>query len=52
MPMNKLNKAVESICEDCMFWIQIENCRACLYNALVRDKPDNNTDWEKVDYKK
>ena len=32
--MDKLSKAREEICKDCMFWIISTNCRACLYNTL------------------
>lgn len=32
--MDKLSKAREEICKDCMFGIAIENCRACLYNLF------------------
>ena len=32
--MDKLDKAREEICKDCMFWIAIENCKACLYDTL------------------
>ena len=32
--MEYLSKAREEICKDCMFWIAIQNCRACLYNTF------------------
>ena len=37
--MDKLDKAREEICKDCMFWIAIENCKACIYDTLK--KADN-----------
>jgi hypothetical protein len=35
--MDKLDKAREEICKDCMFWIAIENCKACIYDTLKRE---------------
>ncbi len=32
--MNKLDKAREEECKDCLMWIKIENCRECLFNTL------------------
>ena len=32
--MDKLSKAVESICEDCQLGIKLENCKQCLFNLL------------------
>ena len=40
--MDKLDKAREEICKDCMFWMAIENCKACLYNTL---KDGEKSDW-------
>lgn len=34
--MDKLSKAREEICKDCMFGIAIENCRACIYDTLKK----------------
>lgn len=42
LPMDKLDKAREEICKDCMFWIISTNCRACLYNTL---KNGEKSDW-------
>ena len=41
--MDKLSKAVESICEDCQLWIQIKNCRECLFNILNSKK---KSEWQ------
>ena len=32
--MEKLNKQIESYCEDCELWIKLENCKQCLFNVL------------------
>ena len=34
--MDKLDKAIESICEDCESWIITANCRECLFNVFRR----------------
>ena len=36
--MDKLDKAREEICKDCMFWTVIENCSACIYNTIKDEK--------------
>lgn len=32
--MDKLDKAREEICKDCMYWTVISNCSECLFNVL------------------
>ena len=39
--MDKIDKAREEICKDCIFWTVIENCTACLFNNLKDNK------WQK-----
>ncbi|MBO7711985.1 MAG: hypothetical protein J6S85_00370 [Methanobrevibacter sp.] len=39
-PMDKLDKAREEICKDCMFGTVVKNCNACLYNILKQNEDD------------
>jgi len=47
--MDKLDKAREEICKDCMFWTAIENCKACLYDTLKKEEKkeeeEDDYDW-------
>jgi hypothetical protein len=48
--MDKLDKAREEICKDCLMWVKIENCRECLFNAMcdIEDKYADS-DYDETD---
>ena len=48
--MDKLSKAREEECKNCLMWIKIENCRECLFNAMcdIEDKYADS-DYDEVD---
>lgn len=41
--MEKLDKAREEICCDCIDGIDIENCRQCLFNVLKYNEKKETT---------
>ena len=48
--MDKLSKAREEICKDCMFWTAIENCKACLYDNFKKEEKKADYDEEDSDW--
>jgi len=46
--MDKLDKAREEICKDCMFGIAIENCKACIYDTFKKE--EKKADYDEDDY--
>ena len=47
--MDKLTKYTERFCEDCQLWIQVKNCRECLFNVFRRFDKYPPFSWEEKD---